>query len=236
MNVISVYNDVMERVAPEQNGALTIKRFNGYSRIAEMRLLDWLTGDVEGIKPPEPYDNQKLRDWATVLLAKDKQQVTNGISPKPSDYYKFESLVVIGSFLDENDCGKPELIHKADTPIEILDAKQFEKRKLTKIKSLLPSMRKPIARIVGENFEYAPIDLGSVELIYTKYPTPAEVKITVDTVYNNEIPDPINSVDYFWPEFARNLLIYFITQQYPVGTREKALVEQNELVGKSPRG
>ena len=85
-------------------------------------------------------------------------------------------------------------------------------------------MRKPIARIVGENFEYAPIDLGSVELIYTKYPVPAEVKVTVDTVYNNEIPDPINSVDYFWPEFARNLLIYFITQQYPVGTREKALV------------
>lgn len=236
MNVISLYNDVLDRTATEQNGGITIEKFNRYLRLGSLRLLDYLSGDVEGQKPPEPYNNQKLRDWITILITSDPKQVVDGTSPKPSDYYSFENLKVIGSFLDENDCGESVIVSKGDTIIELLDSQQFDKRCLTYLKSLRPSMLKPIAKMMGQQFHYFPKDLGSVKLEYKRYPIHGEVKVFVDTVHNDEIPDEINSIDTEWPDFSRNMLVYFITTFYSASTREKALVEQNEVVGKSPRG
>lgn len=235
MEIISLYNDFLDRTATEQNGSVTIEKYNRFSKLGELRLLDYLTGDVEGVKPPEPYNVQKLRDWVSKFITPDMKQVANGTSPKPADYYRFESLSVIGSYLDEV-CGKVELVSKGDTPIDLLDSQQFDMRCQTKIKDLKPSGKKPIAKMVGGDFHYMPKDLGSVKLEYVRYPVYGEIKITIDTVFNDEIPDPINSINYEWPEYARNILLYFIVQQYPVSTRERALVEQNELLGKSPRG
>lgn len=226
----------MDRTATEQNGSLTISKFNRYLKLGSLRLLEYLTGDVEGVKPPEPYLNQKLKDWVTLLVTPDTKQVTNGTSPKPADYYMFENLKVIGSYLDVNDCGEEVLVSKGDTVIDLLDSQQFDKRCLTYVKDLRPSMKKPIAKMMGQNFYYMPVDLGSVRLEYKRYPIHGEVKVYVDQTYNEEIPDPINSIDTEWPDFARNMLLYFVVQQYPASTREKALVEQNENIGKSPRG
>lgn len=236
MDVISIYNDVMDRIVTEQNGSITIQQFNRYLRLGSLRLVDYLSGDVEGVKPPEPYLTQKLRDWLTILVTKDSKQITNGTSPRPADYYSFESLKKIGSYLDENDCGEAVVVHNADTPIDLLDSQAFDQRQVTHIKSLRPSENKPIAKMVGNNIEYAPKDLGSVTLEYKRYPVHGEVKIKIDPVYNDEVPDSATSIASEWPEWSRNMLLYFIVQQYPISTREKALVEQNELVGKSPRG
>lgn len=236
MNVISVYNDVMDRTATEQNGGITIAKFNRYLKLGSLRLLEYLSGDVEGVKPPEPYLNQKLKDFLTILLATDTKQITNGVSPKPADYYMFENLKVIGSYLDVNECGEEEIVSKGDTVIDLLDSQQFDKRCLTYIKDLRPSMKKPIAKMVGQNFYYMPVDLGSVKLEYKRYPIHGEVKVKIDQLYNDEVPDDVNSIDTEWPDFARNMLVYFITAFYPVATREKAFVEQNELVNKSSRG
>jgi len=236
MNVISIYNDVMDRTATEQNGTLTITKYNRFSKLAELKCLDYLSGDIEGIKPPEPYSNQKLRDFLTPFIATDTKQVTSGVSIKPDNYYRFDNLKVIGSYLDVNDCGDEVMVSKGDTVIELLDSQQFDKRCLTKIKDLRPSMKKPIAKMVGNTFVYAPVDLGSVKLEYVRYPVYGQVIVEIDAVFNDEIPSPTFSIDYEWGDYARNLLLFFLTQFYPVSTREKALVEQNELVGKSPRG
>lgn len=233
MDIISLYNDAIERVAAEQNGSLTISQFNRYNRIAELRALDYLTGDVEGVKPPTPGDNQKLRDWLSVFISKKLLVVNNGEFEKPTDYYLFGSSSVIGSYRDDV-CGKDTIVSKGDTPIEILDGQQFEYRCGTHIRSLKPSMTRPIGRMVGNNILTMPNDLGSVTIYYIRYPKFGEVKVMVDPVYNNEVPDPINSVNSEWPEFARNFLLYFIVQQYPARTRERAITEQNELINKKP--
>lgn len=236
MNVISLYNDVMDRTATEQNGGITISRYNRFSKLAELKCLDYLTGDLEGVKPPEPYTNQKLMDFLQTFIATDTKQVTNGSSPVPENYYRFQNLKVIGSYLDVNDCGEEEIVSKGDTVIELLNSQQFDKRCLTKIKDLRPSMKKPIAKIVDGQFIYHPIDLGSVRLEYVRYPVYGEVKVEIDTVFNDEIPSPTLSINYEWKDNVRNLLLFFVVQQYPASTREKALVEQNENIGKSPRG
>jgi len=236
MESISLYNDYLDRTASEQNGVTTIEKYNRYSKLGELRLMDYLSGDVEGTKPPEPYNVQKLKDWFTIFITTDSKQVQNGTSPRPGNYYRFESLKIIGSYLDENDCGEAEVVHKANTPITLLDSQMFDKRLITDIKSLRPSARKPYAKMVGQTFVYAPEDLGSVILEYARNPVFGEVKTKIDPVYNDLVPDPATSIPYEWPEYARNILLYFIVQQFPIGTREKALVEQNELAGKGARG
>lgn len=234
MDIISVYNDYLDRTGAEQNGGTSIAKFNRYSKIAELRLEDYLSGDISGVTPPEPYTTEKLRDFLSIMLKSENVQVQDGSFAKPDDYYKFDSSAIIGSYRDEL-CGKEVLITGEDTPIEVLDGPQFTMRSQTYIKSLRPSAKRPIGKMVGKRIETLPVDLGSVKLYYIRYPVFGEIKVKVDTVYNNEVPDEATSIDYEWDENVRNLLLYFITQQYPVATREKAFVEQNELVGKGPR-
>lgn len=235
MDIVSLYNDVIERTEVEQNGSMTIQKFNRFNRIGELRLLDFLSGDVEGVKPPEPYNNQKLRDWLSIFIVPEKIMVQNGVIAKPENYYRFDTTSILGTYRDEV-CGKDALVSKGNTPIEVMDGPQFDMRCDTYIESLQPSIRKPIGKMVGNTIEVMPKDLGSVVLYYIRYPVFGEVKVMVDPVYNNEVPDPNTSTNSEWPEYARNFLLYFITQQYAASTRERALVEQNEVINKSPRG
>lgn len=235
MDSVSIYFDVIDKVKEEQNGSVSISSFNRKSRIAELKLLDYLSGDVEGLKPPEPYQNEKIRDWLTVLLTPVKRVVENGVLAKEENYYMFENASVIGSYRDEH-CGEEVIITGCDTPIELLDGAVFDKRCGTHIESLKPSIKKPIAKLVGENFEFNPKDLGSINLTYKRVPVFGEVKVKVDPVYMNEIPDPATSINYEWPEYSRPLLVWFISQEYAVSNRETNLTQQLQAEGKSTRG
>lgn len=236
INAVELYNAVHDKVKSEENGSLSILSYNIKSKSAEIKLLDYLTGDLEGMKPPEPYNNQKLRDALQLFVATDTKQITGNGSPVPDNYYRFQNLNVIGSYLDVNDCGEEVMVSKGDTVIELLGSQQFDKRCLTKIKDLRPSMKKPIAKISNNSFQYKPIDLGSVKLEYVRYPIFGQIKVKYDALYNEDVPDEINSINYEWPMYAFNLLVWFISGMYAIGTREKALVEQLQVEGKSVRG
>lgn len=235
MDIISLYKDVFDRTAAEQNGSITIDKFNRYEKLAELRLLDYLSGDIEGVKPPEPYATAKLRAWLSKFIAKKPVLVVNGAFQKPADFYRDDRAAIIGSYLDEV-CGKIVTITGANTPIEILDGPQFDYRCNTYIKSLRPSARKPIGTLVGDTVETMPRDLGSIMFYYIRYPVYGEVKVKIDPIYNDEVPDPATSKDNEWPEFAREFLIYFMTEMYTAGTRERAGAEVNQVVNKSERG
>lgn len=235
MNVVEIYNAIADKIKPEQNGTLAISSFNIKSKTAELRLLDYLSGDVSGITPPEPYTTQKVRDWLSYFLFTQNGIVEGGGFEKPADYYMFENMAIIGSYKDD-DCGDEVLREGCDTPIELLDGAAYDERCKTKIKSLKPSIKKPISKIVGQNFQFNPKDLGSIKLTYKRYPVFAVVKVMVDPIYNDEVPDPATSINYEWPDFARGLLIWFICQQYPTSTREAALAQQLNNEGKTVRG
>lgn len=235
MDIISLYHDVIDRTATEQNGEMGIEKFNRYNRLGGLRMLDFISGDISGITPPEPYSTEKVRDWLSLFITTDTKQVQSGTSPKPENFYRYESLSMIGDYRDEV-CGKDVLVSNGNTPIELLDALQFDSRCQTYIKSLKPSAKKPIAKMVGSEFHYMPKDVGSVKLEYVRYPIFGEIKIKFDAVYNEQVPDPATSIDSEFPDYARELIVYFITKLYSAGTRERALVEQNEVVAKTVRG
>jgi hypothetical protein len=233
MDINSVYLSVMDRVSPEMNGSLGIQEYNRYSKLAELRCIEWLTGNISG-QPgyPEPFTTQKIKDWLSPLISTHKKQVENGIADKPENYYLWQRAAIIGDRIDEL-CGDTVIISGIDTPIELLDSGTFDTRSQTHIKSLKPSIRKPICKLVGDSILCLPKDLGSIAIEFVRYPVFGELKTMIDPIYNNEVVDVAGSTPYEWKEYARELLVYFIVQQYPISTRETALAQQQELVRKT---
>lgn len=235
IEVNSLFLDLCDRVVPEQNGNVLFTRFNRFSKLAELKLLNWLTGEISGSQQgyPTPYTTEKVRDLLSPLLASEKIQVENGTCNKPDGYYMFERAAIIGDRRDEL-CGEDVIITGIDTPIELLDAAVFDNRSQTYIQSLKPSIKKPICKIVGNEYHFLPKDLASIIIEFKRYPVYAELKATVDTVYNIEIVDLATSIDYEWGEYAREPLLFFMTQFFGAGTRESAIQQQNSLVSKAP--
>ncbi len=209
--------------------------FNRFSWIAQLKLIDWLSGDVADQVPPQPYLSQKNKDWLAFLITKFPTQVVNGLIDKPEDYYQFENFYVLGNKVN-GDCEEDE--NKSDgcnQPIELLDGSKFYTRCNTDIEELKPSFEEPICKEIGKNFEVLPTDLGSVTLEYIRYPKRAILNTKEDTVFNDLVYDAATSEDFEWPEFAREILVWFICDSFSNRTREQALKTFNTMTGKTTR-
>lgn len=229
MKVKSIYEDVADDVEISQNGSLSFERFNRFSRRAELKFLDWLTGKIEVKNLPQPYLTQKNKDWVSPFIVKLDKNVVNGEIDEPSDYYLFEDIYRIGSKAngDCDDDDVPLVNEKKNPVITLLESASFNMRANTYIEEQKPSLQNAIAKRSGKKFEFRPVDIGSITLEYVRYPKFAEIKSTLDTVYNEQIIDEANSTDYEWGEYARNLLVWFIVDEVSNNTREQALKATN---------
>ena len=147
MNVITIYNDSVDTIATDQNGDFSFAKFNRFSHRAELKCIDWLTGNSD-IIPTPPF--QKNKDWISTFIKKLPKQVTDGIITKPDDYYTYDNFYRLGSKV-EADCDEDENPQLCNTPIEILDGQQYYIRCNTYISEKKPSFKKPISKIVGGN-------------------------------------------------------------------------------------
>lgn len=226
LSIVSVFDDVVKDTAnADQNGQLTYAQFSRLSKRAELSLLDWLTGGVTNERLPIPWVSQKNKDWLSPFITKLKTQVVNGVIERPADYYQYENFYRLGSSVAA-DCDDEDIpTEECNTPIEILDGAKYYDRCQTYIEELKPSLKKPISKQIGEEFEVMPKDLGSVCLEYIRLPKFGRITGKPDPLYNDEIPDIIE--DYEWTEFARPFLIFFITDFFTNKVREKSGKEFN---------
>lgn len=230
--VISIYNDVIDDVNEDENGSLNYAMFNRLSKRAEIRILDWLTGNVRGDVAPIPYLTQKNRDLIMHLITPWRKHVANGKVGRPNDYYSYENLSrLVGKGCDESDTDTPKT--SCDVPIELLSNQAFNTRCKSFITGLNPTPEKPIAKAVGDTFVFKPSDIGDIELEYIRYPKFAQIRTKFDEVYNEEIPDESKSDNYEWPEGIRESLVWVITDLFSVHNRERALKEANLIKGKN---
>lgn len=237
ISVVEIYQDVArDNVNQSENGDLSYAMFNRISKRAELRLIDFLTGDVSGRIPPEPYLTQKNKDWLHPFLKKKSGAFVSGSFRIPDDYYTFDNMYLVdaGSIPCDDDDGVAD--QQCNTPIEILDGSQFNYRCKTYIKELRPSYKKPVAKIIDGGFEAMPKDLGVATIEYIRYPNFAFIVSQFNPVFNDEEPNPTASRNYEWPEYARDLLVWFITDTFSIHTREGALKKANMETGKSTRG
>lgn len=239
INVVELYEDVSKDSAvKDENGNLSYAMFNRLSRRAELRFIDWLTGSL-GLPDevnPQPWMAQKNKDWLAPFLEKTLAHVVGGFITRPDNYYTYDNFYrlggdVVSSCDDDDDLTPPE----GNTPIRIYDGDEFNFRCRTAIEELLPTMNKPIAKIVGRTFVVAPADLGSVGLEYIRYPKFASIVTMDDLIMNDQVPNVSASTDYEWDENAREALIYFITNFFADRTRENALKQFNLVTGKQAR-
>lgn len=234
MNVNSIYLDCEDRISPAENGYLSFPRFNRFSWIAQLNLVDWLSGSLSGQQPPEPYLSQKNKDWLSELIVKVTGNIINGELTKPADYYQWDNGYKLGNKNDA-DCDEDAQPNVGcNTPIEILDGPQFHERCNTNIEELKPE-NKPICKMLGKKFVFLPEDIGSIAIEYIRYPQRAVLGTKMDTTFNEEVYDPATSTDFEWPEFARGILVWFIVNAFSDSVRERALKETNLLTGKTPR-
>lgn len=239
-SIKEVYDSVVFQIHTLQNGELTFADFNKRSKIAEIKMLGWLTGSPEAGKEQlfvTPYDNQKSRDWITPLIKKHPQNIVNGEMPKPSDYYQYENMYALA--LDGEVCAEDDEEAVEPTvkkyPIQLLQGQQFYIRANTFIKLLKPTLKKAISKEVGSNFVFLPEDLGSVELEYISYPEKyGNIVTKVDDTFNEEVIDEALTQNYIWGEWAVEVLSFFIVQGFSIRVRETALFQMNESKGKQP--
>lgn len=238
IRAIEIYEDVtIDNAATVENGDLSFVGFSRISRRAELRLLDWLTGSVSDATPPAIYSTEKVRGWASPFTIPDPLNVVDGKVAVPENFYLYETLVVLNDISSE-DCETGEK-KQSETPpgtIEVLDPQVYDDRLSTYVDRLKPSLKKPIAKRVGNTFEFTPKDLGSVKLTYYRYPKFAKIVPRIDDLYNTEVVDEVLSTPYEWGEYARELLVWFISDTYALRNRERALKELLNATGKSARG
>lgn len=232
IGVVSVYQDCSDRINVEENGQFSYVMFNRFSRLGELRLLEWLSGDISAIIPPEPYRSQKNRDWLAPFLVKYSANLSDGSITRPSDYYLYQDLY---SLSGDTSCDNTEELVVVKQPVEVLSNDKFYQRARTFISGLRPSIKKPIAKQVGKSFEFLPEELGSVTLEYIRYPSFASIATVLDEVHNELIPDEAASVNYEWDEWAREQLVFFICDAFANRTREQSLKTVNAMTNKTIR-
>lgn len=242
IEVVSIFEDVSkDSVVIEQNGNITMPMFNRMSRRAELRLIDWLSGDPAGQLPPEPWTTQKNKDFLSPFMDKTDKSVVGGLITRPDNYYRFEDLYRIGSKTDSGCCDEDsdkycddeKPVDDKKTTIELLDSAQFNNRVNSWVVGDRPTMKNPIAKQFARAFEFYPKDLGQVTLEYIRYPKFGSIKSTPDPVYNDEIPTAVNN--YEWDEWAREPLVWFITDLFANRVSNKAMKEFNSATKKTVR-
>lgn len=221
---ISIHQDlVLDNANKDQNAALSYAQFNRISWRAQLSMIDYLTGNIKVENAPSPPSNQKNRDLLAPLIKKYPVQVVGGIITRPDDYYMYDNAYKLNGRLI-SDCDDDNISRQeCDTPIEILSGDKFKVRCNTYIDELKPSFLKPIVKMVGKTFEFLPSDLGSIVLEYVRYPVRATIVTKLDPVYNDQVPDTALTTHFEWDEFARELLLWFMTDQFANSIREQAL-------------
>ena len=237
LSVSSVYQDAARDSAnKDENGYLSYEMFNRMSKRAELRLLNYLTGDVQNDKPPIPYLSQKNKDWLSPLIVPLNTSLdTDGKFSKPDNYYGYENMYALT--LEESVCDEDEYIdcdkEESDKnrikryPITLLDGDKFNKRATTYIKELKPTEKKAIAKEVGNDFEVLPKEIAGVILEYIKYPVFAKIVSENDPDFNDEIISETASTNYEWGEWAREALVYFITDFFSQHIADISLKQMN---------
>lgn len=232
--VIEIYQDAARDDANKsENGYLSYEMFNRYLRRSELILLKFLTGDiVMAADFPMPYNTQKCKDYLKRFIATEKG---NNSFELPKDYFYWDNLYKIGDFKKQDcDSDEIELEDHCDTAIPILDGQVFKNRCKSFIQGLKPSSGSPIAKIVDNKIVTEPKNIGSMTLDYIRYPKYGRIEVMIDSIRNDEVPDPDKSQNCEWDEWAREPLVWVIVNLFSKHTREKALREMNTM--DKPRG
>lgn len=184
-----------------QSGSISPQEFNLAARRANYSLFKRRYGLPEEYQLGQPFPTQsyeltqKIKDDLRVF--KEKQTITVDSSGKmdiPSDYV--HKLAIDYRKVD-NTSGEPTVVM---VPVETIDDDKFSERKRSSLKK--PTKDYPVCNINSDYIEFAPADLGKVEMTYLRLPaSPVWGYTTVNTM---PLYDAGTSTNFEWEEMLTN--------------------------------
>lgn len=232
IKIQELYDAVNSQANSEENG-LVSPVFNAFLKIAELDVLDWLTGketdnDQRDNRPsPGAFLTQKNKDWLLPFTVPVDQNFKNGTIDVPGDYYTHQSLRV--AWQEESKWND----------VDILNANKVANRLNSKVVGIKPTRNKPIAELMSiqhrtpnvlgdkPSFVLYPEKIdGQYKLVYIRYPKFGSYITTEDPIYRNEIMDP-SSKNLEWSEALLPFFVWRINQLLNKRNREADAFQMN---------
>lgn len=220
IDVQELYYTVSQQANTDENGQLATS-FNSFIKMAELDIMDWLTGRVD--KSPSRYLTQKNKDLLIPFITSKDENFSDGTIPKPADYYTFENMRVAWLKTDCDESGKPMKWHD----VTLLNSDKIANRIQSSIEGIKPTTEMPIAEIVGNEFKLHPEGMdGQSKLIYIRYPIYGIYNTVIDPIYNDNVYDPATSKNLEWEE---SLMNYFVDRMMQYISIRNGAVDQFQM-------
>lgn len=196
------------KASTEENGLLTAQLFNSYMKLAELDIMDWLTGD--GKQAPAPILTQKRMDWLRPFIVRSSKNFKN-VLPVPADYYGYKAARSVSLTGNKKFIARVDLLN-SDAVADIVGSA---------IEGLKPSLANVKAEIIGKEFQLYPEQMeGQIDLVYYRYPKFGVFGVKNDPVYNSEVYDAATSTDLEWDEALIPYFVWRINFYYNERNRE----------------
>jgi len=108
-----------------------------------------------------------------------------------------------------------------ERPIETVKDNEWGKRVSSTI--VVPSLKRPIVRRIGNKFTLRPKAITNINLVYLRYPN--EAKWEYNTINNRPVYDQSSSVNIEAPQDAFNEIAMLVLEFMGIRLRERDLVE-----------
>lgn len=184
MTLQEVYTVLNIKLRQAGRPTLTVYQFNALLKYVNRKLFTILLKELDS--------NQEVIDLLSPFSQEASLTLTDGKSDKPADYERKGTIRANGR------------------PVEILSHDNFDIRVNSPIKP--PTSDFPIAKHVGNEIWFNPVDLSAIKIEYYSLPTdPVYVEKSGDS--GESVYDSANSTEIAWSDGSRDLFIDLLEQE-----------------------
>jgi hypothetical protein len=216
MNLQEIIDFVLLRMNEDQSGmSISPDLWTPVFRAVNLEYTKQRLGLPEDYQPLAPYTrqgyqiSQRMQDDTRRLVTEVSLPVTAGKGAVPSNYLYMSSLSF--EYIYNNATG----LQKEIKTVEVLPDQDFVARKASSL--MRPTFKNPIARFVGNDIEFEPSSIKSVNMVYVRTPNEPLYAYTVnandDYVYN-----AAGSVQFDWPKICMpdiaNMVLSYLSDNF----------------------
>lgn len=245
MTVEELYRFLQFLLKKESTGHISPDDYNNMLPRSQEEYFNWAYGLPNSYQPGRPippiaYEmTQKIKDdlrrCKVRMDGKDFPRMVvdaDGRGTLPADYVHVTAINYLYSITS---CKKPAIKHR---PVEIFDDDKFTERRSHPTKH--PTKYYPICNFFNTYIQFDPIDLGSVEFVYLRYPKKPHRDYVLDANNDQDIYVASGglsgslSQEIELPEDTHYQIARIILSYYGINLREQDLLayaEQKKLVG-----
>lgn len=222
IRVDELFKAVVDQANSEESGLID-PVFNSFLKLAELALLDWLTGNLANPnEAPAPFLTEKNKAWLLPFIQSKPGNFKTTI-PIPDDYYIHQSLRVRW----QKDCDSEKALFN---DVNIVHSNKVETIKSSVIRGIQPTSKKPIGEVIGRTIQLHPQpEGGEYDFIYVREPKFGKYITKEDTTFMDQVYDPAKSENLEWPIATLPYFVFKINDYINTRHRELDAFQMNQV-------